>query len=167
MKTKLNMQSRCRKSLRVKDPRGWTYDSPLEAETAKYLSGLGVVFTGGSCYRENPNFKTIKYQTKAGDPRFYAPDFMVSPTSSSKVIVEAKGYFDSRTYHHTKAALSQGYLMGFVFNSERDVVGKPLYPRSNDTVAQWLNKQGIDWVCSPKEAPNLLARLLAKKGDAA
>ena len=92
---------------------------------------------------------------------------MVSPSGTSKVIIEAKGYFDNRTRHHTKAALEQGYLIGFVFSSESDVLGKPLYPGSNSTVAQWLSNQNIEWVCSPKDAPDLLARLLAKKGGAA
>jgi hypothetical protein len=54
-----------------------------------------------------------------------------------------------------------------VFNSESDVLGKPLYPSSKSTVAHWLINQNIDWVCSPKEVPDLLARLLAKKGGVA
>lgn len=92
---------------------------------------------------------------------------MVSPSSTSKIIIEAKGYFDTRTFNHTKAALAQGYTMGFVFSSEADVLTKPLYKDSQITVAQWFANQGIEWVTSPKEAPDLLARLLEKKGGAA
>jgi len=163
----IKTRAKSRQSKQVKDPRGWTYDSPLEAETASHLKGLGVVFTGGSCYQSNPNFKTIRYQTKASEQRFYSPDFMVSPSSKSKIIIEAKGYFDTRAFHHTKAALAQGYIMGFVFNCEADVLTKPLYKGAQITVAQWFARKGIEWVSSPKEAPDLLARLLEKKGGAA
>jgi hypothetical protein len=154
-------------SKQIQDPRGWSYDSPLEAETASNLKGLGVVFTGGSCHRSNPNFFVIQYKTKAGITKMYVPDFMVSPRRASKVIIEAKGYFDNRTFNHTKAALAQGYMLGFVFNAEVDVLTKPLYKGAQITVAQWFTNQGIEWVCSPKQAPDLLARLLAKKGGAA
>lgn len=164
MKTKNHT---CRnQSKQIRDPRGWSYDSLLEAETASNLKGLGVVFTGGSCHKSNPNFFVIHYKNKAGKGKMYAPDFMVAPRHSSKIIIEAKGYFDNRTFHHTKAALSQGYILGFVFNSEVDVLSKPLFKDAQITVAQWFANQGIEWVCSPKDAPDLLGRLLAKKGAA-